>query len=524
MATLLQTKRLGWAVMFALVTALALLTYVAGKRYLAALAAVEHTQAVESAVSGTLSLLKDAETGQRGYVLTGDAPFLQPYYDSGTKIPPLLYRLERAMEGDATQAQRLSRLRQLIQVKQDFIDATIDRRRHGSLEEALKLVRSGQGIQLMDQIREECRAMLAHEDALLVRRKQPAQRAQTTATLGIGVGTTLMMLLALLSLLTVSRDVNDLKRAAEELAKSEEHYRMLSEQSSDLVRLTSLKGVNIYVSPSVERLLGYTVDEYLKLEPLSLLHPDDLDVARQLLADVNGGKIREGVSTYRIKHVSGEYRWFEVRWAVRRGPSGEPLDLHSTGRDVTERLVAEKRLNAYAHELKILSLRDELTGLYNRRGFLEVAAQAHAVAQREQRVASVVFVDLNGMKRINDELGHDVGDQALLDTAAILTKALRESDVVARLGGDEFVIYALDFGPGHLEQLRPRLRELADQRVSAQKRPFRLSMSVGAAHLLVGEQTTVGELLDRADLAMYQQKNARRAAGGVSLAPPTAGR
>jgi diguanylate cyclase (GGDEF)-like protein/PAS domain S-box-containing protein len=274
------------------------------------------------------------------------------------------------------------------------------------------------------------------------------------------------------------------------------------------------------VSPSVEQLLGYSVAEYLALPSRSLMHPDELPIAAVIMTEIQQRTRREGVSTYRLRHKSGEYRWFEVHWAVRRDANGEPRDVHTVGRDVTARLESERRLNAYATELKTISLRDELTGLYNRRGFLEVAGRAHAQALKEARFAALIFVDLNEMKRINDELGHDVGDLALRDAAEVLRSALRSSDVVARLGGDEFVAFATDFRTAELEPLRDRLRKLGERRTTAQARNFRLSMSVGAACLLPGSERSLSELLDEADRAMYEQKNARRAAGGISVPPP----
>jgi diguanylate cyclase (GGDEF)-like protein len=170
--------------------------------------------------------------------------------------------------------------------------------------------------------------------------------------------------------------------------------------------------------------------------------------------------------------------------------------------------------------LRSLSLRDELTGLYNRRGFLEIAGQAQAQAARDRRLAALIFVDLNGMKRINDELGHETGDDALKDAACVLKEALTRSDVVARLGGDEFVAFSLDFGSGKLEPLRRRLRALADEEVSRKQRPYRLSMSSGAAYTDPQNPESLAQLLERADAAMYEQKRARKAAGGVSMAPP----
>ena len=521
MTALLETKRLAWAITFALVTVMALLAYFSGKRYLASVRAVEHTMAVQTAIHGTLTLLVDAETGHRGYLLTSDERFLEPLYSAERGLRSDLGDLQKLTAGDAEQSQQLAAIGRLAAQKLAFIHSTNDLRRAGRFQDALTLVSSLRGKELMDQVRVRCREMLDHEQQRLIQRKSEAQQAERLAVMGVGLGTLLMVALAFVSLLTVNRDVEELKRTADELSKSEEHYRLLSEQSSDLVRLLSLTGRVSYVSPSVERILGYSVAEYLTQPTLSLMHPSEIEAAKSILSEVKSGKRSEGVSTYRLRHKNGEYRWFEVRWAALRSTSGEARELHTAARDVTERREAEQQLNSYAKQLRALSIRDELTGLYNRRGFREVAGQAHSRAVRDLRTAALIFLDLNGMKRINDDLGHDVGDQALVDTAAVLSSALRQADVLARLGGDEFVVFALDFGPFDLDPLRSRLRELADARVASHARPFRLSMSVGAAFVEPATPSTLDELLERADAAMYQQKNSRRAAGGVSV-PPSA--
>ncbi len=520
MATILQTKRLGWALIFLLVTTVGLLSYFSGKRYVAAMAAVEHTLTVKSAIGEVLSVLKDAETGQRGYILSGDLPFLEPYDAALRDIPRHLQTLQQAVAGDAAQLTAVLRVRGLTEQKLAFIAETIELRRRGELVQALQLVRSGRGKQLMDEIRAQCGLMLEHEEQLLRKRKSDASAAERKAAWGVGVGSVLTVLLAFISFLTVQRDVNELRRTAEELASSEEHYRFLTEQSSDLVRLVSMTGVTVYVSPSVEPLLGYTVPEYLALEPMALVHPSELELARSPLEQARSTGSDVGGLTQRLRHKSGEYRWFDVRWAVRRDGLGAAQDLHSVARDITVQRAAEEQLNAQAEKLRGLSLRDELTGLYNRRGFLEAAAQAHARAKDDARPAALIFVDLNGMKRINDELGHEAGDHALIDAAQVLTRALRRSDVLARLGGDEFVVFALDFSSRDLDPLRARLRQLADARILEVSRPFRLSLSVGAAYAHDDYAASLSDLLEAADAAMSQQKRARRAAGGVSVPPP----
>jgi diguanylate cyclase (GGDEF)-like protein/PAS domain S-box-containing protein len=519
MASLLKTKRAVWGLIFLLVTAVAGLSYASGARYLAASRAVEQALAVQSAIDHVLALLKDAETSQRGFILTGDAQFLPLHQAAIEGLPRHIQELKRVVNQDASQSARLRRLARLADEKLAFTEETIQARRDGDVDRALAQVRTGRGKQLMDAVMAETQAMSQREQVTLKESRRSAEAAQHWASWGIGLGSLLTVLLALFSLLTVHRDVQALQRNAEEAAASEEHFRLLTENTSDLVRLLDVSGRVIYVSPSVERLLGYTVPEFMDMPPKALLHPDELATARAILADVVAGAVSSGVATYRLRNKAGQYRFFEVRWSAQRDENGVPDSIHTTGHDVTERKQAEQLLAEQAEKLRSLSLRDELTKLYNRRGFMEVAGQAHAQALRDGRAAALIFVDLNGMKRINDELGHDAGDNALVDTATVLVKALREADVIARLGGDEFAAFAIDFTASDLASLRSRVRELADKTTTANDRPYRLSMSVGGAFSDASSRKKLAELLERADAAMYEQKRARQAAGNLS-APP----
>jgi diguanylate cyclase (GGDEF)-like protein/PAS domain S-box-containing protein len=187
---------------------------------------------------------------------------------------------------------------------------------------------------------------------------------------------------------------------------------------------------------------------------------------------------------------------------------------------VVERERARKAAEDRAEAIRSQSIRDELTGLYNRRGFLELARQQLRIAQREQRAALLFFVDLNGMKLINDEFGHDEGDRALVDTAAVLRETFRVSDVVARLGGDEFVALMLDADVSKLEVFALRIRQALATRNAQGLRRYRLSASVGAAPYDADRGQTIESLLAHADTLMYEQKRARRAGLIFSMAPP----
>jgi diguanylate cyclase (GGDEF)-like protein/PAS domain S-box-containing protein len=518
MANILQIRRLVWVLLFFVVTLAGAFSYFSGTRYLAAVRAVEESLAVQLGIDHTLSVYKDAETGQRGFVLTGDEQFLEPLNAARAGIPDQLAGLHRVLDGDPAQRKNLAEIERIASEKLAHIDETVTARRAGELTPALAIARAGQGKALMDSMRAVTRRMLDREEAELNHRRHGAETAKSAAAASVLLGSIVTVLLALFGLITVQRDVGELRRTAADLAAAKEHFRLLTENSNDLVRLLDLSGKAIYVSPSVERLLGYTPEEFLALPGRSLMHPDEIELALSILKAVSSGRISRDISTYRLRNKAGEYRVFEVRWSVMQDQSGETR-IHTAGRDVTERKSAEERLAAQAEELRSLSLRDELTRLYNRRGFLEVAGHAHAQATRDSRAAAIVFVDLNGMKRINDERGHDAGDDALRDTAHILTEAFGPSDVAARLGGDEFVVFSVDFRESDLDALRGRLRALADREANRHGRPYRLSMSIGAAFTAPATPRSLAELLEGADEAMYQQKRARQAAGNVSIPP-----
>jgi diguanylate cyclase (GGDEF)-like protein len=156
------------------------------------------------------------------------------------------------------------------------------------------------------------------------------------------------------------------------------------------------------------------------------------------------------------------------------------------------------------------ALTDELTGLANRRGFFALAAQQLKFARRNGQHALLFFADVNGLKQINDRLGHAEGDCAIQHTARALQRTFRDSDIVARLGGDEFAVLANEAGPGGLREIWRRLKE--NLRSQALQEPLvPLSLSVGVARFDSQSQVSLDELLNRADHTMYEAKRSRRA-------------
>jgi len=170
----------------------------------------------------------------------------------------------------------------------------------------------------------------------------------------------------------------------------------------------------------------------------------------------------------------------------------------------------EKELRQREEEIRALSMTDPLTGLYNRRGFFTLADQQLKMARRAKQSLLFIYMDLDGMKTINDFWGHHKGDEALVETAQILRKVFRDSDIIARLGGDEFVTLALDASEDHSTIISDRLKQQLDIHNSRQGRDYNISISVGMAYNDDDNNISIDELLARADTLMYEQKKDKR--------------
>lgn len=176
---------------------------------------------------------------------------------------------------------------------------------------------------------------------------------------------------------------------------------------------------------------------------------------------------------------------------------------------VVDRARARAMLEQRSESLRAQSLVDELTGLYNRRGFLELAEDRRRLAQASGQRIFLLFADLDGMKQINDQLGHEQGDRAIRETAQLLRRTLRGADIVARLGGDEFVAVAGETGAFNTESLLGRLRHELERVNRDDGLPFRLEVSFGIAEATEPSES-LPDIIKRADEAMYREKVARK--------------
>ncbi len=179
---------------------------------------------------------------------------------------------------------------------------------------------------------------------------------------------------------------------------------------------------------------------------------------------------------------------------------------------VNVRLMQEIRDRQQAEEqVRQLSLTDELTQLHNRRGFFVLAQQQLKVVHRQKSSCCLLFVDLDGLKQLNDNMGHEVGDRAIADAAEILKRTCRSSDIVARLGGDEFVIFALNYLES-AEELVVRLQANIARFNQESNRCYQLSMSIGIQCCIPDGETSLEQLIALADELMYAQKRTKKRA------------
>jgi len=160
--------------------------------------------------------------------------------------------------------------------------------------------------------------------------------------------------------------------------------------------------------------------------------------------------------------------------------------------------------------LKVFSLTDELTGLYNRRGFLSLAEQQLKIAERMNREMLLLYGDLNDLKTINDTYGHLQGDRALIDTAKIFKETFRESDIIARIGGDEFAVLTERKEDSNAEVLISRLKQNIDAYNEKESRPYKIGISIGIFLSDPKRSYTIEQLIAEADTNMYEQKREKQ--------------
>jgi diguanylate cyclase (GGDEF)-like protein/PAS domain S-box-containing protein len=303
--------------------------------------------------------------------------------------------------------------------------------------------------------------------------------------------------------------ITEQERISKALRETEEHFRNAFDYAAIGMALVSPQGGWLRVNRSLCDLLGYTEHELLNSNFQAVTHADDLGSDLANLYRLMQGETPNCQVEKRYVHRHGQIVWALSSVSLVRDSDQKPGHFIFQIQDITERKRAEAALQS-------LSLVDELTGLYNRRGFLAVSEQSLVEICLNEKIPAIVYADLDGLKEINDSLGHHEGDRALARAAEILKESFRSSDIVARIGGDEFVVLAGLTHDESAESLSQRLQENFDASNKSKMRPYNLALSVGIAHFDDKQNHSIEELMAQADRAMYEDKRRKRSRGSFT--------
>jgi diguanylate cyclase (GGDEF)-like protein/PAS domain S-box-containing protein len=297
----------------------------------------------------------------------------------------------------------------------------------------------------------------------------------------------------------IAIDVTDRKTLHDQLQKQNVYFASLFESAPEAIAILDENDRIIRINGEFTTLFGYAGEEAIGKSINDLIVPPDLVAeAEGFTAQVASG---ESVRTESLRrHKNGHSIWVSIAATPFR-VQDEPGKVYAMYHDISAKKKAED-------DLKDLLLRDELTGLPNRRGFITLSEQALKLAMRMERDVLMIFIDVDHLKYINDTFGHLTGDRALVDTARVLRDSCREADIVARLGGDEFVALMIVDSDQTAELVGERIKTRVDAHNSETERGYTLSLSVGTTRSKA-EGTTLADLLAQADSALYEQKRSR---------------
>ena len=297
------------------------------------------------------------------------------------------------------------------------------------------------------------------------------------------------------------RDLTEHKKIEQSLKDGEEKYRSLVESTNDSIYVVDRNYKYLFMNKKHIVRMGFSGNEYLGQEYSKFHTPEETElfIAKANTVFDSGKSITH---EYKSKR---DGRYFLLTLSPIKKDDAKVKAVTVVSKDITDYKIAEEKLHN-------LSLSDELTGLHNRRGFFAVAGQFLKLARRQKEGTFMLYADIDNLKEINDTFGHKEGDQVLIETANILKRNYRESDVIARLGGDEFVIIPIGTAKDNIGIITSRFEKSIETYNSTSNRGYKLSLSYGLAYYDPENPCSLDELLMQADKAMYEHKRNKQTA------------
>jgi diguanylate cyclase (GGDEF)-like protein/PAS domain S-box-containing protein len=302
-------------------------------------------------------------------------------------------------------------------------------------------------------------------------------------------------------------------------------FQFLAEHSADIIGRAGMDMVMTYMSPSSLPILGYKPEEMIGRNVYTFILAEDIPILRAATVRILTSERQVASEAVRIRRKNGSMVWMELNASLVRDPvTGEPLEVVTILRDISERKKLEDKLSA-------LALTDSLTGISNRRAFDQALEREWKRTLREGSQISLLLLDIDHFKRFNDLYGHQVGDDCLRAVAAAVCSAVRATDLVARYGGGEIaVILPSTFTAGALEvaeKVRSAIAALQLGLGDNSETGSSVTVSIGVATALARQGGTIKmpeSLLLAADNAMYKAKHEgrNRVATALLIAPTIA--
>ncbi|BAZ20472.1 diguanylate cyclase with PAS/PAC and GAF sensors [Kalymmatonema gypsitolerans NIES-4073] len=512
---------------------------------------VEHTHEVLKELEGLLAHLLGAESGQRGYIITGNYQYLDSYYLSTHTINDKVNTIRKLTSDNSQQQQRIQALKPILEKRLMLLRETLTIRQQKGFQAAQQFIEQDVGRNLTNDIQRIVNAMISEENHLLNIRSKEANLTARSTILVVGTAGILALGLIPLAGTAINRDIIRRRRVEADLHKSEQKLKQwvgeLEQRSSEISLLGELSDV---------LQACFTLDEaYTVLS--ELLQPLFPDTAGGVFLTSESKTLVEAVATWGDERACASLFTPTECWGLRRGrpyflsdtqsrlrchhvhphfgaqtfcvpmmAQGEALGVLHLVASETGQLTQAKQLLATTvaehialalanlklrETLKNQSIRDPLTGLFNRRYMEESLEREIRRAERKEQPLGVIMLDVDHFKRFNDIHGHEAGDIVLRELGEFLKSMIRGSDIACRYGGEEFIVL-LPEAPLKITELRADQMRSGTKHLNLQYR----RESLGAISLSLGVASypqhgnTAETVIRAADAALYQAKTQGR--------------
>jgi diguanylate cyclase (GGDEF)-like protein/PAS domain S-box-containing protein len=298
----------------------------------------------------------------------------------------------------------------------------------------------------------------------------------------------------------IKQEITARKDVTNALAESEEKYRSLVESSDDSIYVVNRDYRYVFINEKHLGRLGLSGKRYVGRSYGDFHSPEETELFIEKAKRV----FDQGQSVYHEYQSVRDGSYFLLTLSPVRSTEGEIIAVTVLSKDITEYKMMEEKLRK-------ISFTDQLTDLYNRRGFFTLAEHQLKTAKRRKKDMYLVYVDLDNMKAINDKYGHEEGDKALIRFAQILKENYRESDVIARVGGDEFAIILPEADTyKNVEHIVARMEDALKKESPDKNKGYKLSASIGVAYYDPALPVSLDGLLAHADRTMYMHKQYKK--------------